>query len=136
MLDHVQSSDVGQVESSIAPMGIRIGAPDAQAFFVVFVRHSATSSAALKAKVIALLKEDATLVGGITFGTVTINGVKYLKGSAIDKISATEQALGYIVAASPGKRTYYAGAALGLKQTNTTDDNAELAGILASFKVT
>jgi hypothetical protein len=128
---------MGAVEASIGPTETQIWPADQGALLVVFVRHSATDNAAIKAKIIGLMLEDGSIrPGTITFSTVAISGVKYISASATSNVSAKLQAKSTFVAVSRGKLTYYIGSGYLLKQKHTIQEHAALAAVLASFKIT
>jgi hypothetical protein len=125
----------GKVEASISPAALQLLAPGGDAIVVVLVKQSPTSTAAIRAKEDALLREHATRVGKINYDTRTINGVVFVSADAPDKVSSKGRVEGVIFATSHGHFTYYFAGALLLKQKDSTARGNELIAIFNSIKL-
>ena len=129
-----KTSDVmGPAEAKVNPTCLVITSPDQRGLFNVLVQRSGASVAQIKASESAFLKEGASLVGSIKFATQTSSGMQLVMASATDKVDATHNAAGVIIAASNGHLTWYSGMAYVEGYPASKQDNADLQAIMSSF---
>jgi hypothetical protein len=129
----LNSKGVGAIEATINSVALALASPDNAARFLVLVKTSATDGAKIKSNIAGMLKEGASLIGQVQFGTVKVKGITFVSGWATEKVSPTLTAYGYIDGVSQGNFTYYAGGAYLLKQANSGSDYAAMQGIMASL---
>jgi hypothetical protein len=131
----VPTIDFGKVEQGIAKYGIQIQSPDNLALAGVITRPYAASASAIKAVLIALLAENPTIVGNISWSSHAIHGAIFLEGTAMERVGAAKRAMVYVLGASRGRHTYYLLGAVLLKQKTSALRGAELESIFNSIRL-
>jgi hypothetical protein len=122
---------------SIAPTLLVCMSPDQLAGLSALVAQHATGTAALRAKVTALIHDNMTTVtGAIKFDTAALNGVSYLRATFAGKNTTQHPVEASILATSRGNRTYYLLVATDTKPAASHQERSALAAIVASVKLT
>jgi hypothetical protein len=132
---NIATKNIGKVEQGISAHAMQIATADHVGMVGVLVAAHATADAKLHAMAQSLITENATFVGKLSWGTVTINGVTFIQVTGIEKAGATLQGTVSILGASRGSHTYYLLKALLLKQKTTTARSGDVTGIINSFRV-
>jgi hypothetical protein len=122
---------------SIAPTVILCFPHDQRAGLSVLVAPHATDTHTLKAKVMAVIHDNMTTVAGpITFGTTTLNEVRYLRATFAGTNTSHELVAASILATSRRNRTYYLLVGIDTKPAASGRDRTAVAAIVASVHLT
>jgi hypothetical protein len=123
--------------ASLSPVAFGCISPDHHAAFLLLVGHRRTSSALLKTNVLALLHDDDTVMGSVTYGARTIHGVRYLQAAARAQIAPQLLSEQTVLGTSRARSTYYAAAVQAVTPvTASSRDRADLTAIVASLELT